>query len=688
MTKRKLIVTLSLALGMLGVVHSTSTKATGLNTFFDVTTSNGYPTVKWAVDMPPENVINETGFEDGEEVPDNYCVCTPAVESDGAEIAYAETYSNQVNVYYAEGYVTREEFETRGLSTFQTYFDTWDLPLYQGYSRYFVLTDGTTRWDYNVKSDGLQGVTSDEAYEGTKSYYRLKTADNKLGNAFNTAFQEYTYQSRAVFAPTYDLKNGMQLSLSFMLKTKGDTNIAPFVLGGQGMRTFSFTEYPWSLDRPLIVTQEAEAGQNRVYASGLDQVAGAQVMYITTNHFSSTDSNDGYFWLPVTTINADEGYIETQDPLPNTFPVGYELHFHRQAEPVTFNEEDYNTHNQWQVVNFNSPVTDFDWYDVQKLGVSLFLDSTSYDDTYFDNLKLGYATKVQILRGATLLYEGYDTEYEDTVMNDTTKPTNPTSISIKDVNGDSTLDFVGGKDPQNNVTYTMNSFNKDNTAIIDTKTKTVDVSSGIKEYRYIFSTNASLGNMNGYSTSTTGKDVFIPYTVNRNMYLYVQLVDNNGNKSSMKKFSLTTSLPMQLTLAIPQIQPISTVLDKDIKTLKTNFTDQLRLTSKYLATGDSWRLTVKADNFKNILGDSFVSRLILQGNLGIQKQYGAVTDNKNTTLVDLSSETTLLSSTQTNGLVTLTFDNDALVNILTSLDKFKEKDPYNSTITFSLISAP
>lgn len=226
---------------LMGLLSFAPTTGYAIDTFFDVTSPEGYPHIEWAVDMPPENIINKTSFEDGDEIPhaENDIAY---VESSGRDVAYAKATSNQQVIYTARGYVTKEQFEQQGLSNFTTSQIFWDMNLYEPFSRYLVFKDGTTRWDYGMWTQGLQGVTSDEAYEGSNSYYYKKTLDNKLGNAFNTIYQENTIESRTIYKDNYDLKNGMHLSLSFMLKTKGNSNFDPFVIGGQAMRTFPFTE--------------------------------------------------------------------------------------------------------------------------------------------------------------------------------------------------------------------------------------------------------------------------------------------------------------------------------------------------------------------------------------------------------------------------------------------------------------
>lgn len=681
--------TLTLTTVIITGVLPTQAKAE-VNSFFNVKLNDDHqPEVEWAVDMPPENVITETGFEDGDEIPE-FEDGLSIIESEGANYAYARTENNIVEEYWADGYVPKETFLSTGLENFTSDPIIYDKDYYEGVSYYAVLIDGSYRWEYMMWTDGLQGVTTDEAYEGTKSFYRLKTSGNKLGNAFNTIYDEYVLESRAGFKDTYDFKNGMQLSLSFMLKNKGgETDLNPSMLGGLAMRTFPFTEW-WGFEEPLLVTRHAQAGQHRIYVSNMYQLEGITQLYITTNHFESTETNEGYDFVPIHTINIKEGYIETVIPLPLDMPVGYELHTHNVVHPVYFDSKRVDTNGEWQVINMNSPVANYDYYDVQKLGVSLLFDTTSYGDSYFDNLKLGFASRIELYRDNDLVYEGYDTTYADYQVKDSTAPTQPTDIEItKDDNNEKYITLKGSVDPKENHTYSMKAYNAKDKLIVEREGE-VDVSTGISNYCYLFSNDPDI-DYQYYNDNCTiidkNEKIQIPYYVTRNMYLYVDVGDYADNYSPLKRISLEDYLQMELMIVAPKIQPISTILDKDIKVLQTNFIDQLKVISKHVTPNDTWRLTAKATSFTSGVG-SLNSPILLGGTVHITYPQWNWEEDDVIPLMDLTEEQVLTTASVSIGEMNITFQDNALSTIITSLDKFTNNETYTSTVEFSIISAP
>lgn len=480
--------------------------------------------VEWAVEMLDEDVLYETSFEDGEEIPD------------------------------------------------------------------FRYPKGGNRI-------GTQSITTEQKYSGKKSYKIEDTIGR--GNAYNPP-STYSNVAHSWWGQR-DFSNGDLLSISFRAKTTNEANIQ-FFGDWQRMKTPMELKhlYP-TVNKTITVTEDANAGSKELKVSDTEGLFGLEPDNIRILHPIYLYFDKTY---KIEEVYPDQKKITLTEPLGRDVKKGEVLKTDI-AFPFHFNEVSVYASDGWKLINSNAEVDTVSGMDWSKVGSALRTLVRSVGTTYIDDVKMGYATKVQVFRNAQNIYEGYLSEYIDTTATDKTKPDKVTDFNVER-NGEKT--FVQITKPKDNGTtynYMVRAISNIDGTTFDSETKSITVTSGVKGYSYMIDDNPN-SSPNGNVNSTNGK-IEIPMSASKDSYLHIQTVDNEGNKSETLHIPLKDILEEKLDLTVPDKiefdEEKEIIIGEQIEQLTMSFDSNVYVESYHQSKDKGWELNVYATPFELVNGN-------------------------------------------------------------------------------------
>jgi len=483
----------------------------------EVYQKSNYAKAEWAVEMNNSDVLIQTSFEDGEAYKPSFDTRFPVFEEEGISYVEASDTRYLQSNTRAVGWISKNDFDSGNYTKPNSYKQG------EKYSTYYKMSNGAYRLEHNKFTNGVQGFTDEESYTSKKSYKIGKTVD-RMGNAYWFP-SKYVGYSLGTFPHTKAISNGTDLSLTFRAKTDNKSTIRPEMYGGMASWTYPLHEI-YGLQEPIKVTQKANAGTNKVYVSGIEQL-NPNYSYYVTNRQSRT-SYINHFYYRVLEINKNEGYIILNGALTDTWDVGYVLHTHVNREPVIFGNRTIYAKDGWQLFNINAKVKDYKDYKSDLLGLGLWFYVTSDGNTYIDDVKLGYATKAQLYRDGTKIYEGFLSDYDDYAAIDKVKPEKVDFIKVGNAGNKINITFDKPMDYGTTYNYQVKAL-KHNGDTIGSEIKPVTITSGIKGYSYVIDSNSNTIPDNLVDTTVAN----IKKTINPNEknYIHIKVIDNEGNVS-------------------------------------------------------------------------------------------------------------------------------------------------------------
>ncbi|PLS15031.1 hypothetical protein CVD28_24435 [Bacillus sp. M6-12] len=153
---------------------------------------------------------------------------------------------------------------------------------------------------------------------------------------------------------------------------------------------------------------------------------------------------------------------------------------------VAFGSATIPNDNQWHTLSFNAKAyhPNFDFY---ADGFDMRNTWSTDGILYIDDLKMGYATKVKIYRNGVNLGisedQSYLSQFTDTEATDKTSPTTPSNVQAKYVGGQIELSWNSATDNGTDYTYNISSMDKNGVESSKSQTKTVNVLSGVQKYQ-------------------------------------------------------------------------------------------------------------------------------------------------------------------------------------------------------------
>ena len=372
----------------------------------------------------------------------------------------------------------------------------------------------------NGMGDGGQKFDN-KSYSGEYAYYSPVTYPDK-GNwviyPYNkTAVKNHTqFKNKELIA-----NNGDRITISYKLKTTDDSNIR--VMG------------QWVFENKLYNTGVTVVG---------DYPKGAKVIRVTdARKFSSNSLEKGYLTFSndlsvnsehnrVVNVNRETNEITISPGLRESISSGKEINFKRGVWMFGDNDEYSNTKGKWELINFNTTITDNPYIEWRNHPTELRLGVISKGETWIDDLKVGFSTKSRLYKDGEVIYEGYDSQLKD-ISKDVTPPENVSDIDYNlkfiDKENITTVSFnVNSNDLGSNYTYEVSSINKDGAESVRSNPMTVNVKSGINGYSYVIDNNKLTNPDNTIDTYDKNFTYKIPDR-NNQYYLHIKAIDKSGN---------------------------------------------------------------------------------------------------------------------------------------------------------------
>ena len=247
--------------------------------------------------------------------------------------------------------------------------------------------------------------------------------------------------------------------------------------------------------------------------------------------------------------------------------------------------------NGWKLVNQNFLSSNDSDVDFTNIPCTLRQGWKSTGTSYLADLRIGYATKVNLMRNGKIIYTGYDSSFIDNTSKDINKPSiNLITINIK--NDRSLQVNYNTQDFGSIYNYQVQTIDKSNNLGLASDIKSNTITSGLKQIRYKITTDPNENINSNYATTTDLSTVNIKTSSNAIHYILLQAEDNEGNLSNVIKSSIDLKSP------------------------------EVELSNNNIITNDFTNIDV------NIIDDSNTSLLLPDGNTTSDKNYSyKVTEN-------------------------------------------------------------
>jgi hypothetical protein len=366
---------------------------------------------------------------------------------------------------------------------------------------------------------GGQEIVSTGSYSGSKSIKVTDTYTN--GNHINypatSSIKSIAWWQR-LFVPS-----GTDLSVTYYAKAEQAN--AVIAQNGDGGWATNFSSIP-----VIKLTQPVSKGAKELF---VDNVAS----YSTGTHITfDEDPNVIGTYYTIESVNTTTKTIKILSGVNTAYPAGKEIRNRPWRGAFSFGSRTVTALPEWQRISQNTKVNNFADYDVLVRGASFYTNFTTKGVVWMDNIKLGYATKVKLFRGNTLLYEGLLSDYRDTASKDVVAPS---SINVKKVNRTREkveVSFAPAVDTGSTYGYRVQSVSNDGKGTPLSKEVEVEVVSGIKGYSYVLDNSPSTVPNN--TVNTTATSVSLVANDSNHRYLHVKAIDNAGNAGTTKHIKI------------------------------------------------------------------------------------------------------------------------------------------------------
>lgn len=248
----------------------------------------------------------------------------------------------------------------------------------------------------------------------------------------------------------------------------------------------------------------------------------------------------------LTKADLEKNIVYTSVPIPRDIKAGERLY--RRPSATAFSTGDYKKvigDNTWRLYSENATVRiPKDRYDLDTRSIQLATGVKSSDEFYLDDIEVGYSTKIRLYRDGSKIYEGFDSQYNDTNSIDKVKPDNilPRSISANMKLSDNKskrsieISFDTPEDNGNIYNYQVSSVSSEDKESPLSESVAVNVVSGIKGYSYIVDKNPNTIPDNKVDVETSK----ITHTTDDTgvYYIHMKAIDNAGNYSDTTHYKI------------------------------------------------------------------------------------------------------------------------------------------------------
>ena len=384
-------------------------------------------------------------------------------------------------------------------------------------------------------------ISDEESYLGIKS---LRIQDSKLKGNFKYE-NESSKTSRVVFNNIYNLQPGMKFSANFKVKNLGEKASISLIPESS---TFSKRSKPfhikYNLSEPIIVDEDCN-GSNFIKIRNFEYLQ--ECMKDNSSKWISnkivTDYDGTGYSIKNSNLDIENRSIKVNN---GTFDykAGDELHFIFLEYPLSLGTVNINSSNDWEEYSLNGTMKDLDNYDVATKGLKLIMETKNLGSLYIDDFKLGYASKVKLFRDNKQIYEGYDSQFKDTVI-DSKSPDKIENIKYNIKNKDNRrfleVEFDVPKDNGNTYIYNAVSVDKEGIESEYSDDISVEAKSGIKGYSYEIN-NSIFSIPDDIIDTELNSFEYELDNSKKSLYLHIKAIDNTGNVGAVTHLKIDSPI--------------------------------------------------------------------------------------------------------------------------------------------------
>lgn len=375
---------------------------------------------------------------------------------------------------------------------------------------------------------GGQSFTLEDRAEGSRSLKVEDTYSNgqQVGNPNLDGTYNYGNFSRVIFSERKYMDGGVNMSVSFKARSVGGAGNVE-VLGAGGNADFGIPI------EGVYFTQNVKQGDTTVKVNDTSvfevEIANGKGLYIS-------DRKIKYRPIQVVSVNKGNKTITVNKPFQGEFESGSNVLRHATINPIRFEKKELVEGGGWKLYNANGYLENNPYYNVKDNGIALTLHNTAEGIMYIDDLKMGYATKVELKRDGNHVYEGYLSEYDDKSAKDAAAPNIIEKVSVEEDNGKLYVTVQEPDDNGTDYTYTANSVSRSGERSGE-NTQTVEVKSGVEGYAYVIDGNEET-DPGTEKVVNTGERLEIPLNIEGKRYLHIRAIDKAGNASELAHIEL------------------------------------------------------------------------------------------------------------------------------------------------------
>lgn len=384
-----------------------------------------------------------------------------------------------------------------------------------------VIPDFT--WKPNKVGDltGGQKIVTNQFYRGLRSVLLPRTYD-AMGNNYNNS-QTSSNQNIMSYGRLY-APSGTRLSVAFRAKSTSGTNYITAVGDGG----FSDVVY-WHPTAKLA--KDAKEGDRSIVVTDINGIELWTNIEVTSSRSNFPSGNPPN--VTKITKNSDGTYtLNLEWGIMSSATKGSRVGYRVWRDVWAFDEEEV-TNTKWRLYNSNTTVFNNSDYNVQKRGGSFHIRSKNEATVYLDDVRFGYATRVNLYRDGVLIYDGYNSSFTDEGPRDKGKPVlGNISATANSETKKITVDVTNSYDTGTTYNYQIKSIGRSGEQTFKSKNYPLEMKSGLQGYSYVLDKNPTT-TPNSVVDSKTGKlqfDISGPGTY----YLHIKAIDNLGNSSDVK----------------------------------------------------------------------------------------------------------------------------------------------------------
>lgn len=432
------------------------------------------------------------------------------------------------NDYVPELMITKEDSDNTKIN----------IGVYMSSSDRQVYKDFSSAYNFNIIG-GSRNTNGNQTIEDGK-YHLHDTMTNHEGNAWWSHYGDTCSDiSRLYLKDIIYPNNGQWLAISLRVKSVGGTYT---MLGScteankqtyKGTETLPFTyaeDVDFSKSKP---TQVKVNIPDNIKNTGKWNVDICTYLGVNKNNrlqesviSGNIDTSNGIMYL--------NEYWSHNNSLRSSFKVGDKVLSYNWCN--TNKEQIIPNDGQWHTINYNVRlVDDTDLYDFPKDGMRTYFYGATNGDLYIDEVSIGYASKVEVVRDSDFehpVYCGYDSEFIDTGVSSKNSPNSPT-VYADTYSYDAEVDYSAPV-KNNKHTYVARSLgrNGDNPSNWSSAT-TVDFSSIPDKYHLKLYKNDQV--IKDEETKDTKQNIT---GVKRGdiLKVYIETIDTLGRKSETSNF--------------------------------------------------------------------------------------------------------------------------------------------------------